>query len=423
MSDYKKYHSETVVGQYYDWVAAGNPAGGYRTVSLDGRDHRFLLSTCHPFRNGHYVGGGPFITVKTESHIGVSGATVVFRPSWGKAYVGGFTIGAPDKVGPNLGDAYTQNAFASLESLGASAWNALRPDKPDFSLALSVAELKDPLESLKHSVHGMMSKVKKAQMKRAKQGKSPLSKTGSYFLAISFGWLPILSDVRNYVKAHKNAQKRLRQLIRDNGKPITRTRELSKTENHNGGSTTTYASGYGAALNPSFVTQCYATGPTFRRTHTSDHSRTWCEGTFRYHLPPGPKDVDWQVGMLRRIMGGRPTPDLIYNLMPWTWLADYFTGLGDFIQAISPGVADRLAADGAWLMRSEEWTATTDASGCFQGDYKNNAVKNTVTCSSSTTTIRKMRSVASPFGWGVKQSSLSPMQSAILAALGASKLG
>jgi len=423
MSDYEKYNKGTVVGQYYDWTdRENNPAGAYRIVNLNTRSHKHLLSINHPFRHGQWVGGGPFITVKTYSAIGTGGQTEVWRPGWGMAYKGGFTVSAPSQPGPNLGDAYTENAFNALATQGAAAWNAMRPDKPDFTLALSLAELKDMPGMLKDAVKGVKNAVGAVQKKRAKNGKGPLSKTAQFYLAAQFGWLPILSDVQNFAKAHKNQQKRLKQLIKDNGKPIHRTREMSKTENHNGGGTSTYQSGYGADIDPVFVTQCYGPGPTFRRVHTSDHSRTWCEGTFRYHLPPGPHDVPWKNKMFSRIMGGRPTPDLIYNLMPWTWLADYFTGLGDFIQAISPGVADRLAADGAWLMKSEEWVAVRDASGKFQGAKVNDLVINEAVCSSSSHSIRKMRIAASPFGFGVKQSSLTPKQLSILGALGISKL-
>lgn len=126
--------------------------------------------------------------------------------------------------------------------------------------------------------------------------------------------------------------------------------------------------------------------------------------------------------MLRRIMGSRVTPDTIYNLMPWTWLVDYFTDLGQFVQAISPGVADRLAADYAYSMKTEQWTETREANSVFQGALANNTKYVEAVCYSSVVDTCKRRRRASPFGWGVKQESLTPKQLAILGALGLSKL-
>lgn len=420
MSVYGKNNSVVVVGQYFDWVTSGNPPSGYRYINVNNDELRGLLSQTNPFKNGHYVGGGPFISVKVTRSVGGTNA-VVWRPNWGKAYSGMFTIGVPDKIGPNLGWAYSQQAYNQLVNQGAVAWNKLRPDKPDFTFATSLYELKDMGPFLQNAVKGIKKGMHEHLSSKGKKT-SELSKSGQYFLAIQFGWLPLLSDIRKYVKAQKNGQQRLRQLIRDNGRPIRRSSTWNDFTNHYGGGTSNYNSGSGAALQPTFVTQCYGPGPTYRRVHTNDSTKTWAEGVFRYHLPPGPRDVAWTKKMMRRIMGQRVTPDMIYNIMPWSWLVDYFTDLGTFISNVSPGVGDRLAADYAFVMKTEKWTSNRDGDAHVQGSKTENANLLRPTAASSCTTTRKMRSVASPFGWGIKQSDLSPKQLAILGALGLSKL-
>lgn len=420
MSDYQKDKELTIIGRNYTWTVPENPPAGYATYDLFDRGHAYLLSQGNPYRNGHYTDGGKFISVKVVRTITPSAKVTVFRPGFGVAYKGSFVVEPPDDAGPNLGLAYINQRFSNLELLGSAAWNRMRPDLPDFSLATSLGELKDLPGMLKDAVQGVRKAMGKAM---ASKGKSSLSKTGQYYLAIQFGWLPILSDIQNFVKAHKNMQKRLDQLIRDNGKPIRRS--ITIEDNITVSPTdvwATYGSGYGAAIKPSFVTQCYATGPTFRRETYSTQVRTWAEGRFRYHLPPGPRTVAWKKKMLRRIMGSRVTPDTVYNLMPWSWLVDYFTDLGQFIKATSPGVADRLAADYAYLMRTSIWTATRTASGCYQASKVDNAGKTTAVTSATRQRVEKFRSRASPFGWGVKQSSLTTKQLAILGALGLSKL-
>jgi hypothetical protein len=149
--------------------------------------------------------------------------------------------------------------------------------------------------------------------------------------------------------------------------------------------------------------------------------KTWGVGKFRYLLPPGPRNVAWTRKMVRRIMGARVTPDMVYQIMPWSWLADYFTGLGDFIKAVSPGVADRLICDYAYLMTTEVREATTECSQTFYANKKGDQA-HTVRASCTIRDTLKMRRVASPFGWGLKDSDLSAHQVAILGALGLSRM-
>jgi hypothetical protein len=300
-------------------------------------------------------------------------------------------------------------------------WNRLRPDKPDFSAAVSLYELKDLPGMFKDAVNGFRKHILREQVRRRSKGRSGLSKTGQFYLAAQFGWIPLLRDIQNFAKAHQNKQKRLRQLIRDAGKPVRRTSTMEDTTDHTLASSTRYNSGSGADIDPGFVTQCYGPGPSYRSIYHTTYRKTWGEAVFRYYLPPGPRDVVWTKKMLRRIMGGRVTPDVLYQAMPWSWLVDYFVDLGSFIQAVSPGVADRLAADYSFIMRTERWTATMEGSGMFQGDMAfGHYVSASVT--SAHHSVRKMRSYGSPFGWGINQNSLSPKQWAILGALGLSKL-
>jgi hypothetical protein len=62
------------------------------------------------------------------------------------------------------------------------------------------------------------------------------------------------------------------------------------------------------------------------------------------------------------MFGFQPTPSLIYNLTPWTWLIDYFTNLGDLYDNLSRGVEDRLIAEYFYLMHERTRKSVTDAS-------------------------------------------------------------
>lgn len=118
-------------------------------------------------------------------------------------------------------------------------------------------------------------------------------------------------------------------------------------------------------------------------------------------------------------MGLRVTPTDVYNAMPWSWLADYFTGLGDFVEAVSGGVEDRLAADYFYIMETQKWTTVTNATQgiCVSPDSTGEARGTRIDSWSLKTRIE-----GSPFGFGIKEIDLSPMQWSILGALGLSRL-
>lgn len=282
----------------------------------------------------------------------------------------------------------------------------------------------------KNGLNNLMNKMDKARpggSGRKKNGqKSKVGKTAQFYLGLQFGWLPLLQDIRNYIKAQSTKQARLQQLIRDAGQPVGRKRKLFDPDNlgHIDGfdSFTSVPNGYGSAYNPVHVTQCYG-GQGYAWIRRNQESKTWCEGKFRYFLPPGPKTVDWKKMMLRRIMNERVTPSQVYNIMPWSWLVDYFTGLGDFIDALdASNVSDRCVADYAYIMKETRYVTTVEKQGQTLSDVNGAMPLNTITMKGETATITKMRSRASPFGWGIKQNQLSASQLAILGALGLSKL-
>lgn len=139
-----------------------------------------------------------------------------------------------------------------------------------------------------------------------------------------------------------------------------------------------------------------------------------------YHLPPGPQDADWKKMMNRRIMGAIVSPREVYQLMPWSWLIDYFVDLGQFVDAVSPGVADRLAADYCYIMETETYTGTVQGSGTVR--TSSDGQTEVVRSSNFRRTNSKVRHEGSPFGWGVNPNNLSLSQQAILGALGLSRL-
>ena len=206
----------------------------------------------------------------------------------------------------------------------------------------------------------------------------------------------------------------MKWLLSHNGKPVRRRVNIAETISDPG----LLAGNSYAGLYPVLVTQYYTRQPTYlEKTWTED--RVWASARFRYWLPEGPRDVQWTNKMKRALLGLNPSPSVVYNAVPWTWLIDWFTNVGNLIENVEPGVADRLAADYFYVMREIQWRRTQDTVGFFR-DPQGNPF--TVSASASYSKFRKTRIKGDPFGFNTNPASLSGVQLAILGALGMSRI-
>jgi hypothetical protein len=298
---------------------------------------------------------------------------------------------------------------------GAQAWAAMRPAPPDFSSARELYELRDIPGSLKQALglfrHNMRG------------NRSSMSYTGEWYLALQFGWAPLFGSVLDFVHTFRRRKKIFDQLLRDEGKWVHRSRNLG---NQNSDFTNSFGSDDLSALGnpymyPKHVQQCYGAGAgtwvrqTFKR-------RTWCTGMFKYFLPSGPRDRDWENRLYRRIFGFRLTPSQVYAVIPWSWFVDYFAELKSFLDAVSPGVEDRLICKYAYVMTHYTWTHTVDAWQTVYSSASSSGPKKRVTSSVTWTREYKTRAKATVLGFGLKDGDLSPFQGSIIGALGLSKL-
>lgn len=282
---------------------------------------------------------------------------------------------------------------------GATAFDKMKPDRPQMSLLNSIYELKDVPGMLKQRFlnHG-------------------LSSIGDYYLALKFGWEPLLRDVRDLVNTQRNAQKILDQLIRDEGRPVRRKIQLAATQG-----TLIETSGLGAGPTlPAFNSYFYD-GSNSRFTYREQPtSRIWASAQFRYWLPPGPRDINWRRWMLARIFGLRPTPSVVYKAIPWSWLVDWFSNVGHVISNMDTSLVDRLAADYFYVMRHDMTTISRTSTLSFWRAHNMELFPATSTAAAFVGS--KTRVHGDPFGFATAQNSLSGVQLSILGALGLSRL-
>lgn len=344
-------------------------------------------------RNGGVV-GGPFNATKRRTiRIPTHHMDIGYPPGSANAglqYSGVFwTTWTPPGANASTSD---------LSAWGATAYSKLKPTKPSFSAINSILELRE-----------LPDLIFKLQLRVRDVGKT--------HLAGQFGWVPLVNDIKSLIKLQMNAQRRLKWLLDNNGKPIRREVKLFEDTITSGPSYWTGGTGF---LSPgALLPSSYKHLPKLYTSQT-EYTRIWASARFRYWLPPGPRDIEWDKKMLYRLYGVRLPPSTIYNAIPWTWLIDWFTNLGDIIDNLDPGVADRLAADYLYLMRTVERESRLDLVATLYTDrHGNSAVINTSTINFFS---EKKRIVGNPFGFSVSQTPLSAMQLSILGALGLSRL-
>lgn len=318
----------------------------------------------------------------------------------GKIYRGGplnqFYEGS---VTPNLGwlGSVGGNLATISSTMGSQAYNRMKPTQPNFQALNAAYELREVPDML-----------------RQRFLKDGLRAIPNYWLALQFGWKPLLNDIRNFVLTQINAQDRLRQLLRDNDRPVRRKcilfdNTISESR------TAQYAY---QVMSPGFVTQYYPQ-PGTTELHTRDYDKGWASARFKYHLPDGPRDVVWTAKMKARIFGLYPSPSVVYNAMPWTWLLDWFVNIGDMLENMEAGVADRLAADYFYVMRARGGRQENTCTSTF---VRESGELVSVSGTSVAEWSHKVRSVGDPFGWNTPENNLSGMQLSILGALGLSRL-
>lgn len=385
------------IGYYRDWAHGSGTIVGYEDRSLSHENSLAFISSNHRrLPNGNWDDGAMFQSSKS-GYIVYPSQSIVAYPGNRRIpeYCGAFTVAIPPE--------FPLPVLRPIEAIGVEMWGQAAPAQPLMGLSNALYELKD--------LPGML---------KQRFLDSGLYSIFDYYLALKFGWEPLLRDCRNlYFTAH-GLKKALDQLLKNNGKPVRRrverptVVERTTLEEQVGGTPTW--------LHPILTNFCYGdnTDSAFKAEYVSEH-REWFSARFRYWLPPKRDLTDWQWKsmMVGRLMGLNVTPGVVYQAMPWSWLVDWFSNTGAAIENLDYGVADRLIADYAFVMGSQRDFIRYTGSGSFiTGE---NGASTNVTAVSEQYISHKRRYKASPFGFGITDSDLSPGQFAILGALGASK--
>jgi hypothetical protein len=310
-------------------------------------------------------------------------------------------------IGQGLSSVFTGLSanFSRTLAMGTDGYNRYKPGSSDNNIGQFLGELKEiPTipKTLRHVFYNFKSR-KNFLMKDFRRHVA-----GDY-LNVQFGWVPFLADLRKVVMTSYKKSKIISQLARDNGRPIRRRGPISSSSSTV--ETVTTGSGYPPALLPP-INSLHFTG-NWKKTVTTEISEEyWFSARFRYYIPDF-GSLEWSKRFVAALYGVNPSPELIYNLIPWTWAIDWFTNIGSTMSNFSPSMAENLVADYAYVMEHRRIRTTTVIEFNTRSGPKS--------CSAIVTQESKYRLPASPFGFGVTWDGFSPKQLAIMMALGFSR--
>jgi hypothetical protein len=279
------------------------------------------------------------------------------------------------------------------ESQGPTAWSRFAPGRPKVGLNQFLGELRD------------FPSLFQVGLRRFKD-------LGKLYLNAQFGWRPFLSDIMSTLKTLEKIDLRIAQLRNEQRKWVKRGGTLYQTSN-----VVTTASSYGPWPG-NYIVDGKSTITTTTVTHC------WFSGRFRYYIN-GLDDPRWgRFRAIRRIFGLELSPSLLWQLCPYSWLADWCANAGSVIQNLERTLADHLTAKYAYVMLQEETTQEVVATGRGQylkGDWSTPWSYFPISVSGKHKSSTKTRCAASPFGFGLTWDGFDAFQLSILAALGLSR--
>lgn len=380
----------------------GPHAGINGTQITTSENHRW------PPRKGQFSGdiGGPFSTTRTRAVLKGSQFSEMRSFSSGsddlQSYITDHAMVPWELFGSPMPTSL-QSSNEDLEAMGATAVARVSPTNGASNVLTAIGEIvKDGLP---------FSQSSRNWQNRAQTARS----AGSEYLNAQFGWLPLVDDILKFADAVKNTEAIMAQYERDMGRLVRRKYQfpsLYEKTSEVDPDLVTHPAGVSsfpgsAALDP--ITPG-------RLVRTSEKRiDTWFSGAFSYGIPLNSTSREGAASLAAeadKLFGISLTPDVLWELAPWSWAIDWFSNVGDVLANISDGMSQGLVMHYGYVMEKTVHTHTYTVEGLLQGGKPVQLPPVRIHNESKT------RVKANPFGFGVSWDGLSPFQLSILAALG-----
>jgi len=366
----------------------------------------------HTISEGHQVSllghtdrdiGGSFNTVKDE-YVGGGQEMFLNRPTVpaGYRYRGVQAV----KSSFNGGDfpVAISSSEEELDAMGTTAIARVEPTDPIFPSTTFLGEI---------FFSGGLPRIGGADV--LKRNIKRYRSLGGEYLNVEFGWKPFVSDMKKYRDAATNSANVLREYERQSGANVRRRYAFPVT-------TESVTVDMGTAYpSPTLPTALYLSGHGAGPLHYTDTSyiRQWFSGCFTYYLNLGNTGFDKMERAhqeAQKLYGVDITPEVLWDVTPWTWMADWFGNTGDVLHNIGAMLNEGLVIKWGYMMEESIVSRTWTLSDFY---YLSEPYPHTFT--QTFRNVRKTRRPATPFGFGYDMDTLTPSRVAILAALGISR--
>lgn len=275
----------------------------------------------------------------------------------------------------------------TMDAMGSKAVDIVQPVNPSVDLATTLAEL--------------WSERKFFSLPGKGDGFA-----GEY-LNYQFGIAPTLSDYQDLRDTIEHADGIIRQYQRDSDRIVRREYRFKPEVSVSRQELSAPVFGMGHGLS---IYQCPG-GRLIKKTTTTQ--KFWFAGAFRYSIPRGA--FPERMAELDRLYGVVPGVSTGWELVPFSWLVDYFVPIGSILSNLDAFLKDGLVMPYAYIMSTTEVEDLYDWTGSVR-DSGGGLVPVSVQTIVKKTRLRRRR--ANPFGFGLLGSDLTPKQLSIIAALG-----
>nr|UJQ85110.1 MAG: hypothetical protein 1 [Leviviridae sp.] len=395
----RSFITETLKGTRY---LAGSPTSYTRNLIESGE----LLSSGNPYHRlgrDDWIGGSFWVDKLQFEAVHTPWISATSGSPGSTRYEGNIWPNA-DFSKPSLSSWLLDNS--AMDKLGTTAIARTTPSNPNAGLSVALGELrKDGLPSM------LGSSLLRERLRDYRA-------LGSEYLNVEFGWKPFISDLMKFADSVTRSEEILEQYRKDSGRTVKRRyRFPEKTE-------TSVSLKTSSPLLPTLPISLF-TGPGVLgtlQTTTTITQRVWFEGAFTYHVPMGSDPVSTVkrcAQEARKLYGLSLTPDVVWNLAPWSWAADWFGNFGDILTNVSNAINDGSALRYGYVMaHTEHRTEFVHPSTLYKYYGKATPTGDLVIVRKYSV---KTRRPATPFGFGLSWDGLTTRQQGIIAALGISR--
>jgi hypothetical protein len=307
-----------------------------------------------------------------------------------------------------------------LMGLGSTAISRVLPTNPVSDVPTALAEL------VREGIPGL-------PRNSLRNFDGPGNPAGGY-LGYEFGIKPFLRELQAFGDSVKNAEKIINDYARRSGTKIRRrydffpVKETYDVTFDTFGGTRCFLGGVDQSPGlHDFLTSTYGGFPGVRTDTITREKKSWFSGAFTYYLPEVGSGlssaIDRQYAEARKLFGGLSI-STAWNLLPYSWAADWYTNAGDVLRNIEAFSQDGLVMTWGYIMERCDFHVTRKVTGAhFSNLYTADPYFNLPSTVDSNFTVKFMRRrKATPFGFGLDVDGFTARQKAILSALAIQKI-